>query len=126
MSAKDVAKKLASRVEPEVVSTRKTFDGVTVRLHADGSISDRRAYVSRAKLPKEVMWRVWGDIETYTHAELPQLLRDVKAGRFQSVIIRKGLTEEQHQKILDEQKKHRKMDWHSGVLMPVDLIPRRW
>lgn len=61
----------------EIVSTRTTFDGVTVYLHADGSVSDRRC-VQRGKLPVTTMWRAWGDVCTYTHAELPEMIRAAK------------------------------------------------
>src|SRR3954465_3186377 len=77
----------------DIVSTRKTFDGVTVYLHADGPVSDRLSYF-RGKLPVATMWRVWGDICTYTHAEIPGMIRSVKSGAFVPVRIRQTPTRE--------------------------------
>jgi len=84
----------ANEAYPEIISTRATFDGVTVFLHADGSVSDRRSFF-RGKLPVATMWRVWGDICTYTHAEIQEMIRSVKRGTFVPVRIRPVTTEAQ-------------------------------
>jgi hypothetical protein len=62
----------------EVVSTRTTFDGASVFLHADGMVSNRLHVVAGGKLPLASMWRVWGDVCVYTHAELPEMIRAAK------------------------------------------------
>lgn len=87
----------------DIISTRKTFDGVTVFLHADGSVSDRRAFVGRIKLPRATMWRAWEDVCTYTHAELADFIRAVRDGLWTPVRIRSDMTEERHQAILSSQ-----------------------
>lgn len=69
------------RAEPEVVASRTTFDGVRVYLHADGSLSCAM-YFLRGRLPVSLMWRVAKDLCVYTWAELPQLLRDVRSGKW--------------------------------------------
>ena len=66
----------------EIVATRKTFDGVTVHLHADGRLSDRQSIIKGGKLPVEAMWRVIADLAVYTHAEIPALIAEVNAGRW--------------------------------------------
>jgi len=63
--------------QPEIVSTRQSFDGVTVYLHADGSVSTRMWFF-RGKFPVAKMWRAWGDICTYTVQEIPGYLHAVK------------------------------------------------
>ena len=63
------------KTEAEIVSTRTTFDGVTVRLHANGEISDRMHFVRGGRLPLATMWQAWDWVCTYTHAELPDYIR---------------------------------------------------
>lgn len=87
----------------DVVSTRTTFDGVTVFLHADGAVSDRRSFVGRIKLPLAGMWRAWEDVCTYTHAELADWIRAVRDGSWSPVRIRTAMTEERHQAIISTQ-----------------------
>jgi hypothetical protein len=65
----------------EVVARRTTFDGVTIFLHADGSVSDRLNFF-RGKLPAASMWRAIDDASIYTHAEVPAMIRDAKAGKW--------------------------------------------
>lgn len=101
----------------EIISTRKTFDGVTVHLHADGSVSDRLRYVAGGKLPADKMWRVWGDVELYEHAELPQLIRDVKKGHWKPFYIRKGMTEAQREAARAHNAKYLGV-WHDGTYFP--------
>jgi hypothetical protein len=67
--------------EPAVISTRVTFDNVTVYLHEDGSVSDRLRFC-RSKLPTNIMWSVWAWVETYRSAELPQLIKSARAGKW--------------------------------------------
>lgn len=81
-----------SNYSSPVVSTRATFCGVTVFLHADGSVSDRRAYIGRIKLPVASMWRAWEDVCTYTHDELPAFIRAVCDGTWTPVRIRPAIT----------------------------------
>ena len=64
--------------EAEIVSTRTTFDGVTVHLHANGEISDRMYCVRGGRLPLATMWRAWSDVCVLTHAELPDFIRAAK------------------------------------------------
>lgn len=106
--------------EPEIISTRKTYDGITVNLHKDGSVSDRRAYVSRSKLPTNVMWRFWGDISLYDWAEIPALIKQVnKLGTWPPPRRARAtnLTEAQRLAILASQKRTRWFDPQTGVLM---------
>jgi hypothetical protein len=86
-----------------VVSTRTTFCGVTVHLHADGSVSNRRNYIGRIKLPVAIMWRAWEDVCTYTHDELADWIRAVRDGSWTPVRVRSDMTEERHQAILSSQ-----------------------
>lgn len=65
----------------EVVAKRTTFDGVTIYIHSDGSVSDRLNFF-RGKLPLETMWRAIDDVAVYTHAEVPQMIREAKAGKW--------------------------------------------
>lgn len=78
---------MKTNTTPEVVASRKTFDGVQVFLHADGSISCVM-YFLRGRLPVDQMWRVIDDFCLYDWAELPQLLRDVRAGAWKPFAIR--------------------------------------
>lgn len=66
----------------EIVATRKTFDGITVHLHSDGRLSDNFNFIKGGKLPIASMWRVLADLCVYTHAELPALIAEVKAGKW--------------------------------------------
>jgi hypothetical protein len=104
-----------SKADPPVVSTRTTFCGITVSLHADGSVSNRSHFIGRAKLPISVMWRVWDDICTYTHDEIPALVRAVRDGSWEPVRVRPNMTEERHQAILAGQVRTRWFD-ANGVL----------
>lgn len=61
------------------ISTRQTFDGVTVYLHADGSVSTRMWFF-RGKFDASTMWRAWGDISMYKAEEIPDYMREVKRG----------------------------------------------
>jgi hypothetical protein len=79
--------------DPEVVSTRSTFDGVRVQLHANGEISDRQSFF-RGKLPTAEMWAVWEDIGLYTHAEIPAMLRAVRAGKFTRFQVKPSIDHE--------------------------------
>jgi len=65
---------MAKTQTSEIVSTRKTFDGVEVYLHADGSVSTRMWFF-RGKFSSDVMWRAWGDIG------IPAYMREVKRGK---------------------------------------------
>ena len=118
-----------SPVTAEIVSTRKTHDGVTVFLHEDGSVSDRARFASRAKLPPAIMWRVWGDISVYDYHELPALILRAKKlgywppaapGRPHTRIVSQArtanLTDAQHEAILASQKRTRWFDPQTGVL----------
>lgn len=60
-----------------IISTRKTFDGVTVHLHIDGSISTRMWFF-RGKLPTATMWREWDDICLYNLPEIPSYIKGAK------------------------------------------------
>lgn len=84
-----------------IVSTKTTFCGVTVHLHADGSVSDRMRYLAGGKLPRDIMWRVWADLCIWTHEELPGLIRSVKDGTWVPFTIdfRPPMTEERFQEI---------------------------
>lgn len=64
-----------------IIATRTTFDGVTVYLHSDGSVSDRLNFF-RAKLPIASMWRAFDDVSIYTHAEIPSFIREAKGGKW--------------------------------------------
>ena len=68
-------------IDPEVISTRHTFDGARVQLHANGEISDRQSFF-RGKLDPAKMWAVWEDITLYTHTEIPGLIRAARRGTF--------------------------------------------
>jgi hypothetical protein len=67
--------------QPEVIATRKTFDGVTIFLHADGQVSNRLSFY-RGRLPMVVAFRVMDDLCLYTAAEIPDLMRRAKSGRY--------------------------------------------
>lgn len=67
--------------DPKVVASRSTFDGVTVFLHEDGSLSTRSNFIGRAKLPVATMWRLFDDVCTYTIEELPNFIRGARAGQ---------------------------------------------
>jgi len=71
----------ATKTDPEVISTRHTFDGARVQLHANGEISDRQSFF-RGKLDPTKMWTVWEDITLYTYAEIPGLIRAARRGTF--------------------------------------------
>lgn len=45
----------------EIVSTRTTFDGARVHLHANGEISFRTHYARGGVLPVANRWRLWDD-----------------------------------------------------------------
>jgi len=83
----------ATKQDPEVVSTRTTFDGVRVQLHANGEISDRQSFF-RGKLPVGEMWRAWEDITLYTHAEIPALIKAVRAGKFTPFRVKPSIDHE--------------------------------
>jgi hypothetical protein len=103
--------------DPEVVSTRKTHDGVTVRLHQDGAISNRTHFIGRVKLPTSIMWRVWGDIESYTHEEIPALIKQAKKlGSWPPAAPRSRPTAEESDRILAGQKRTQWFDPTTGVL----------
>ena len=89
--------------DADVVSTRQTSDGISLMLHSDGSISDRRSYVGRSKLPRDKMWRVWEDISLYTRDEVPDLIKAVRRGTWMPFRVRPDMTEERHQEILSSQ-----------------------
>jgi hypothetical protein len=93
----------AAATESPIISTRRTFDGVTVYLHADGAVSDRMSYIGRVKLPVATMWRAWEDVCTYEHTELRAFIKAVRDGTWTPVRIRPDMTEERHQAILATQ-----------------------
>lgn len=107
----------------EIVSTRTTFDGVTVYLHADGSVSDRRSFVCGGRLPVADMWRAWDSVSIYTHAEIPDFIRsekgDKRAKRRLAMATRKPMTEEDHERILSLPS--RRGVWVDGCLIPIDI-----
>lgn len=82
-----------------IVSTRTTFCGVTVFLHADGSVSDRMRYLTGGKMPTDTMWRAWEDVCIYTHAEIPAFIRSVKAGTWVPFRIRPEITDDRFNEI---------------------------
>lgn len=58
---------------PEVVSARRTLDGISVFLHADGSVSDRANFL-RNRVRRD-MWRFWQDVCVLKHSELDLAIR---------------------------------------------------
>lgn len=84
---------MSTAANTEAVSTRQTFDGVRVQLHANGEISDRLSFF-RGRLPVDQMWFVWEDITLYTHAEIPALLRSVRAGKFTRFQVKPSIDHE--------------------------------
>lgn len=79
---------MKNNTNPEIVAIRQTFDGVTVRLHADGSVSDRLNFLPGGRLPVDSMWRLFADVCLYMHSELPTLIRKVKSGKWRPFAIR--------------------------------------
>lgn len=77
----------------EVVATRKTFDGVVVYLHADGSVSTLMHFLRGGKLPLASMWRFAADICLMTFAELPEEIRCEKKGKRKAFAIRDWVPE---------------------------------
>jgi hypothetical protein len=71
-----------NRPDPEIIARGKTFDGATIHLHADGSLSFRMHFIGRSKLPTETMWRAWQDISLYTADEVPAFIKAVKKGKY--------------------------------------------
>jgi hypothetical protein len=69
--------------ESEIAARRRTFDGVQIFVHADGSLSNRTNFIGRSKLPISMIWIVADEICTYTHDELAGLIRSVKSGAWE-------------------------------------------
>ena len=69
-----------TNIDPKVIATRNTFDGVTVFLHEDGSLSTRSSFIGRVKLPVATMWRHFDDVCLYAIEEIPNFIRAAKAG----------------------------------------------
>lgn len=67
--------------ETPIIGTRRTFDNVIVFLHIDGSLSTRSYHVRGGCLPASKMWRMLDDVCLYSVEELPQFIRDVRAGK---------------------------------------------
>ncbi len=70
-----------TEIDPEVIATRSTSDGVTVHLHEDGSVSTRFHFF-RTRLALDVAHRVMDDVCLYDMGEVPGLLREVKKGSY--------------------------------------------
>jgi hypothetical protein len=66
----------------ETIARRQTFDGVTVYLHSDGSISTRDRVLPVAfRLPVATMHRVFDDVCVWTIEELHTLAMLAREGR---------------------------------------------
>lgn len=63
-----------------VVAVRETLDGVTVYLHADGSLSTHTHYLYGGKLPEATMWRLIDDVCLYMFEELRGFLCQARLG----------------------------------------------
>jgi hypothetical protein len=70
---------MKNTAQAEVVAVRHTFDGARIAFHADGEVSFR-THIERSRLPLADIWRVAENVCLYTAAEIPALLREVKAG----------------------------------------------
>lgn len=62
-------------IEAAIIGTRRSFDGATINLHADGSLSTVLYFLRGGKLPVASMWRHLDDVCLYAVAELPDFIR---------------------------------------------------
>lgn len=73
--------KTTNTASPEMIARRQTFDGVTIYLASDSTLWTRTHQISRTPLAVADRFRIIDDMSIMTYAELPQLIRDAKAGK---------------------------------------------
>lgn len=92
------------RADAAIVATRRTFDSVVIRVHANGELSDRMNYVRGGKLPTARLFRAADDICLYEYAELPAWIRQWNTER--PPIARRIGTGRMDPLILQRQREH--------------------